>query len=273
MAIIPCSINKTNFVWSFIWNLPATLHHLATFNHNMMCDSANMTCQPMAHPLVLHLHHPSLSPPHPLTPLSSHKPCCRQYTDHLGFTSCATRVHRLDSCHSNITQHAPHHPFALYIAAWVCPLSCLVFACIWLSTGHWPTVNWANGPHSSSFFCNLYVPHSFVVPYLHRLYYVLSASWVLLGGRPHSYMQTATIGPSFHTTTMHPNLPQTPTLHISEHILTMSKLFVALASGTLHEVFCIGMEPSSPPCTSDGSVALATAVLVWRLLASCRLCL
>jgi len=51
MAIIPYSINKTNFVQSFIWNLPATLHHLATFNHDMTHDGTNVTRQPMAwHP-------------------------------------------------------------------------------------------------------------------------------------------------------------------------------------------------------------------------------
>jgi len=194
----------------------------------------------MACPLVLCLHHPSLLPPRPLTLLSSHKPCCQRHADCLHFASCATRACRLDSHHSNVIWHAPHHPFALYIAAWVCPLSCLVFACVQLSTGHWPMVNRANGPRSSLFFCNLYVPHSLIVPYLHRLYYILSASWVLLGGRPHSYTWTATMGPSFHTTTMHPNLLQTPTLHTSECVLTMSKLFVALASSTLHKVFCIG---------------------------------
>ena len=76
MAIIPCSINETNFVWSFIWNLPATLHHPATFNHDMTRDGANMTRQPLCHhgtarPLILRLLHPSLSPPRPLTPLSN----------------------------------------------------------------------------------------------------------------------------------------------------------------------------------------------------------
>jgi len=48
MAIIPCSINETNFVQSFIWNLPATLHHPATFNHDMTHDGANATRQPFA---------------------------------------------------------------------------------------------------------------------------------------------------------------------------------------------------------------------------------
>ena len=48
MAIIPCFINETNFVRSFIWNLPATLHHPATFNHDMTRDGANTTRQPLA---------------------------------------------------------------------------------------------------------------------------------------------------------------------------------------------------------------------------------
>jgi len=54
------------------------------------------------------------------------------------------------------------------------------------------------------------------------------------------------MGPSFHTTATHPNLPQTPTLHTSERVLTMSELFTALASGTLREVFCIGMAAVIP---------------------------
>ena len=65
MAIIPCSINETNFVQSFIWNLPAMLHHLAIFNHNMTCDSANATCQPLA--TMAH---------HTLSSSASFTPCC-----------------------------------------------------------------------------------------------------------------------------------------------------------------------------------------------------
>jgi len=67
-----------------------------------------------------------------------------------------------------------------------------------------------------------------------------------------SYMQMATTGPPFpstqplgntstHTTATLPNLPQMPTLHTSEHALTMSKLVAASASGTLHKAFCISM--------------------------------
>ena len=65
MAIIPCSINETNFVQSFIWNLPATLHHPATFNHDMTYDGTNTTRQPLA-TMAWH------------TPLSSASftPCC-----------------------------------------------------------------------------------------------------------------------------------------------------------------------------------------------------
>jgi len=58
---------------------------------------------------------------------------------------------------------------------------------------------------------------------------------------------------------MHPNLPQTPTLHTSKCVLTMSKLFTASVSGTLREDFCIGTAAVIPAtrirwqCSSSNS--------------------
>ena len=73
-----------------------------------------------------------------------------------------------------------------------------------------PLTNGKSGQwaRSSSFFCNSYVPRSLVVPHLRRSYHILSASRVSLGGRPHSYTQTATTG--LLTTPHNRHAPQPP---------------------------------------------------------------
>jgi len=140
MAIIPCSINETNFVRSFIWNLPATLHHPATFNHDMTRDSANTTRQPFA----------TMARHAPLSSASFTPRCCLLALSHrslrtnpaandtrIAYFSLAAPQERATSTAVIPTSHDAHPTtFALYIVARVCPLSRLVFACVRLSTGH-----------------------------------------------------------------------------------------------------------------------------------------
>ena len=119
MAIIPCSINETNFVRSFIWNLPATLHHLATFNHDMTCDGANMTCQPLT---TMARHAPlssaSFTPRCHLLALSH---CSLRTNPAADDTWIAYFLPAVPQEHAALTAIIPTSHFALYIAARVCP--------------------------------------------------------------------------------------------------------------------------------------------------------
>jgi len=129
----PCSINETKFFRSFILNLPRCtirIEHIQPHDILSMCQcnmSAHPHCMPrhaMPHHLVHHLLHPLVSTPHPLTS-KFHSHCTSNPAPddtHIAYPlpTDATRARHLNNLHSNVTQCAPHHTFALYVAMLDC---------------------------------------------------------------------------------------------------------------------------------------------------------